>query len=42
LLNCKDGYDKNKVEGGRESAEVFLAKDYKKYSIQIKASKQSK
>ncbi len=35
LLNCKDGYQKNKVEGGRESAAVFLARNYKKYEIQI-------
>ena len=35
LLNCKDGYQKNKVEGGRESAAVFLACDYIKYLIQI-------
>ena len=35
LLNCKDGYGNSKVEGGRESAKVFLAHNYRKYSIQI-------
>ncbi len=35
LLDCQDGYGNKKVRGGRESAQVFLAHDYEKYSIQI-------